>query len=124
MNKAIAWKTDEHFTDGKEYECSCTYNNMIEIVDDSGELIQVGLDDPGFTIMLNVRTCDGCSIYGDFYKPECGECRISGKGKDNNYSDESSTSSEKDCLTCGIGTNESTYCNGCIEFSKWFKRGN
>lgn len=58
-----------------------------------------------------------------FYKPECRECCISGKGKENNYSDKSSTSSKKDCLTCGIGTNESTYCNTCIEFSRWFEGG-
>lgn len=102
MNKAISWKTDEHFTDGKEYECSCTYNNMIEVLDNNGKLIQVGLEDPDFTFMLNVRTCDGCGHYGDFYKPECRECRISGQGDKNNYSDKSEKLIDKNSLICGV----------------------
>lgn len=67
------------------YECSCTYGNMIEVMDDKGKLIEVGLDDQDFTFTLNVRICDDCIHYGDFYKPECRECRISGKGNQNNH---------------------------------------
>lgn len=85
MNKVISWKTDEHFTDGKEYECSYIYNNMVDVLGNDGKLIHVGIEDTDFTFLFNVRTCDGCNHYGDFYKPECRECRISGKGIRNNY---------------------------------------
>lgn len=27
---------------------------------------------------------------------------------------------DKNCLTCGVGNRESTYCNGCVDFSNWF----
>lgn len=31
-NKAISWKSDEHFTKCKLYDCSNVYNNMIDIM--------------------------------------------------------------------------------------------
>jgi len=31
-NKAISWKSDEHFTKCKLYGCSNVYNNMIDIM--------------------------------------------------------------------------------------------
>jgi hypothetical protein len=86
MNKALCWKTDIHFTEGKEYNCTDTYGSMIAVLDNHNEPIKVGLDDPDFTFMLNVRTCDGCIFKKDMYLPECRECRISGKGNINNYS--------------------------------------
>ena len=52
-NKAIAWKTDDHFTAYKTYECSNTYQNAIDIMDDHGEMIKVELEDKDFTLILN-----------------------------------------------------------------------
>ena len=52
-NKAIAWKTDDHFTAYKTYECSNTYQNAIDIMDDNGEMISVELEDKDFTFILN-----------------------------------------------------------------------
>lgn len=52
-NRAIAWKTDEHFTAFKRYECSNTYQNMIDIMDNNGEMIKVELEDKDFTFILN-----------------------------------------------------------------------
>lgn len=52
-NKAIAWKTDDHFTAYKTYECSNTYQNVIDIMDDNGAMIKVELEDNDFTFILN-----------------------------------------------------------------------
>lgn len=85
MNKALSWKTDEHFTEGKRYDCGTLDGNMIEVFDENNEKILVGIDDEDFTFMFNIRTCDGCSRYGDFYKPECRDCLVIGNGSQNNY---------------------------------------
>lgn len=52
-NRAISWKTDENFTAYETYECSNTYQNMIDIMDDNGEIIKVELEDKDFTFILN-----------------------------------------------------------------------
>lgn len=52
-NRVIVWKTDEHFTAYKTYECSNTYQNMIDVMDNHGEMIKVDLDDKDFTFILN-----------------------------------------------------------------------
>lgn len=52
-NRAMAWKTGEHFTAYKIYECSNVYQNMIDVMDDSGEMIAVDLADKDFTFILN-----------------------------------------------------------------------
>lgn len=90
MNKVLAWKTNEYFTEGKEYECTNAFGRFstdaaVEVVCDNGNMIMVDINDSDFTFMFNVRTCDGCIYNGDFYKPECRECRIIGKGNFNNY---------------------------------------
>ena len=52
-NKAISWKSDEHFTKCKLYDCSNVYNNMIDIMDNEGKMIKVDLEDKDFTFILN-----------------------------------------------------------------------
>lgn len=52
-NKAIAWKSDDHFTAYKTYECSNTYQNMIDVMDNNGEMIATELEDKDFTFILN-----------------------------------------------------------------------
>lgn len=52
-NRAIVWKTDEHFTAYKTYECSNVYQNMIDVMDNHGKMIKVDLADKDFTFILN-----------------------------------------------------------------------
>lgn len=52
-NKAIAWKTDEHFTNGKIYICGTLDGNMIQVFDNNNEPVWVGIDDTDFTFILN-----------------------------------------------------------------------
>ena len=52
-NEAIAWKTDEHFTNGKRYTCGALDGNMMEVFDNNNEPIWVGIDDTDFTFILN-----------------------------------------------------------------------
>ncbi|WP_373261896.1 hypothetical protein [Hungatella hathewayi] len=54
-NQAIAWKSDAHFTEGKRYECTNTYNNMIDILDDHGKSVAIDLEDRDFTFILYPR---------------------------------------------------------------------
>ena len=58
-NKDICRKTDEHFTKGKEYECTKVYvryeTPMVDIMDDNGELIQVDINDKDFQFILNFK---------------------------------------------------------------------
>ena len=48
-NKAICRKNDEHFTKGKEYECTGAYSRyesaVVDILDDNKELITVEIND-------------------------------------------------------------------------------
>lgn len=57
MNKAICWKDDEHFTKGKEYNCTDVYvkfeTAMVDVVDNSGELIAVDINDKDFNFVFN-----------------------------------------------------------------------
>lgn len=52
-NRVIVWKTDKHFTAYKTYECSNVYQNMIDVLDNHGEMIKVDLEDKDFTFILN-----------------------------------------------------------------------
>lgn len=52
-NKAISWKSDEHFTKCKVYDCSNVYGNMIDIMDDDEKMVKVDLGDRDFTFILN-----------------------------------------------------------------------
>lgn len=56
-NKAISRKTDEHFTNGKEYECTCAYAKfdiaVVDILDDNNELITVAINDKNFQFIFN-----------------------------------------------------------------------
>ena len=56
-NKAICRKTDEHFTKGKEYECTCAYTKfesaVVDVLDDHNELITVEINDKDFQFIFN-----------------------------------------------------------------------
>ena len=47
-NKAICRKTDEHFTEGKEYECT-----VVDILDNNKELITCEINDKDFQFVFN-----------------------------------------------------------------------
>lgn len=53
MNFAIARKTDEHIVDGHRYNCTNTYNNFIDVLDEHKEFVKVDLSDPDFLFVLN-----------------------------------------------------------------------
>lgn len=56
-NKAICRKTDEHFTKGKEYECTAAYvkyeSAVVDILDNNKELISVEINDADFQFIFN-----------------------------------------------------------------------
>lgn len=56
-NKAICRKTDEHFTEGKEYECTSAYvrygSAVVYILDNNKELITVEINDEDFQFIFN-----------------------------------------------------------------------
>ena len=56
-NKAICRKSDEHFTEGKEYECTGAYSRyesaVVDILDDNKELITVEINDKDFQFIFN-----------------------------------------------------------------------
>lgn len=56
MNKAICWKTDEHFTKGKEYSCSKAYAKyetaMVSVTDNNGNAIEVDINDTDFDFIF------------------------------------------------------------------------
>lgn len=56
-NKAISRKTDEHFTNGKEYECTCAYvkfeSAVVDILDNNNELVTVEINDKDFQFVFN-----------------------------------------------------------------------
>lgn len=51
-NKAICRKTDDHFTEGKEYKCTLAYakyeSAVVDILDNNKELITVEINDRDF----------------------------------------------------------------------------
>lgn len=53
-NKAICRKTDEHFTEGKEYECTAAYSRyesaVVDIFDNNKELITCEINDKDFKL--------------------------------------------------------------------------
>lgn len=56
-NKAICRKTDEHFTEGKEYECTAAYatyeSAVVDILDNNKELVTVEINDENFQFIFN-----------------------------------------------------------------------
>lgn len=56
-NKAICRKTDDHFTEGKEYECTSAYakyeSAVVDILDNNKELITVEINDKDFQFIFN-----------------------------------------------------------------------
>lgn len=56
-NKAVAWRTDEHFTNGKEYECTNAFARMetacVEVLDNEGKPIIVDINDSDFDFVFN-----------------------------------------------------------------------
>lgn len=56
-NKAICKKSDEHFTEGKEYECTGAYSRyesaVVDVLDDDKELITVEINDKDFQFIFN-----------------------------------------------------------------------
>ena len=56
-NKAICRITDEHFTEGKEYECTAAYvryeSAVVDILDNKKELISVEINDADFQFIFN-----------------------------------------------------------------------
>ena len=56
-NKAICRKNDEHFTEGKEYECTGAYSRyesaVVDILDDNKEIITVEINDKDFQFIFN-----------------------------------------------------------------------
>lgn len=56
-NKAICRKADEHFTEGKEYECIAAYTKyesaVVDVLDNSKELIAVETNDKNFQFVIN-----------------------------------------------------------------------
>nr|WP_024835458.1 hypothetical protein [Clostridium sp. 12(A)] len=60
MNKAISWRSDKHFTGcGAEYQCTNAYvryeTPMLDVVDNSGELIAVDINDKDFIFNHNSK---------------------------------------------------------------------
>ena len=57
-NKAICRKTDEHFTEGKEYECTAAYaryeSAVVDILDNNKELITVEINDADFQFIFKI----------------------------------------------------------------------
>ena len=56
-NKAICRKTDEHFTKGKEYECTSSYakyeSAVVDIIDNNEEFVTVEINDKDFQFIFN-----------------------------------------------------------------------
>ena len=56
-NKAICRKTDENFTEGKEYECTHAYSRcesaVVDILSDNKEFITVEINDKDFRFIFN-----------------------------------------------------------------------
>lgn len=56
-NRAICRKTDEHFTEGKEYEYTAAYTRcesaVVQILDDKNELVTVEINDKEFQFIFN-----------------------------------------------------------------------
>lgn len=56
MNKAICWKTDEHFTKGNEYRCLNAYAKfetaMVDVIDNNGIPIAVDINDSDFVFIF------------------------------------------------------------------------
>ena len=56
-NKAICRKTDEHFTEGKEYECTSAYakcaSAVVDILDNNKEFVTVEINDKDFQFIFN-----------------------------------------------------------------------
>lgn len=54
-NQVIAWNSDEHFTEGKRYECTNPNHNMVDVIDDHGKTVTIELEDKDFTFILCPR---------------------------------------------------------------------
>lgn len=56
-NKAICRKTDDHFTEGKEYKCTPAYvryeSAVVNILDNNKELVTVEINDKDFQFVFN-----------------------------------------------------------------------
>lgn len=57
MNKAICWKSDEHFTGyGTEYQCGNAYAKfetaMVDVIDNKGENVAVDINDSDFVFIF------------------------------------------------------------------------
>lgn len=68
MNKAICRKTDEHFTQGKIYNCSKAYikfeTAVVEIIGDNDEKATVDINDHDFEFVFNKENEGERNIYG------------------------------------------------------------
>lgn len=56
-NKALCRKSDEHFTSGKEYECTPAYaryeSAVVDILDNNKEFVTVEINDKDFQFIFN-----------------------------------------------------------------------
>lgn len=66
MNKVICYKTNDHFTKGKEYNCTDAYakfeNVMVDVVDDQGNITSLDINNLDFDFIfkhINKNIIDG-----------------------------------------------------------------
>ena len=56
-NKAICRKSDEHFTERKEYECTGAYSRcgsaVVDVLDDKNEFVTMDINDRDFQFIFN-----------------------------------------------------------------------
>lgn len=56
-NKAICRETDDHFTEGNEYECTQVYakyeSTVVNILDNNKELVTVEINNKNFQFIFN-----------------------------------------------------------------------
>ena len=56
-NRAICRKSDEHFSKGKEYECTGAYakyeSAVVDVLDDNKEFITIEINDKNFQFIFN-----------------------------------------------------------------------
>lgn len=57
-NQVIAWKSDDHFTEGKVYKCSMPCRNIVYVTDDCGNTVTIDLKNKDFTFTLYPRDSD------------------------------------------------------------------
>lgn len=56
-NRAISRITNEHFTEGREYECTCAYvrysDPVVDVLDNNNEPVVVEINNADFQFIFN-----------------------------------------------------------------------